>query len=416
MALTSFYTALTGLNNNSLSINIIGDNLANMNTIGFKAGKASFGELLAGLQGTSTNGNPISFGLGSTLSGITHMDNQGTLNYTGCSTDAAINGNGFFVVSTGEGQGYTRAGSFEYNSEGGLLSSDGFEILGYMAINGSLDTSNGLGPIEIHKGQLMPARATDSLAFLANLDSRIANNETFAAPAQIYDSLGTGHAVTMEYTKTGAGAWTWTATIPAVDTTGGLETDPPVSIGTGSLTFDTDGRLTAPAANPTLSVTGLASGAADMTVTLRLFDSNNNGFLTNYASESTSNETNQNGNAASVLKDISIDSSGVIIGVAEDGGTAILAQLAMADFPNIEGLLKYKGSTFIALPSAGDPSIGIAGTGGRGSIIGSSLEQSNVDMATEFVSLIAAQRAYQANSRIITTTDELYQEAINIKR
>ena len=408
MALTSFYTAMTGLNNNSLSINLIGDNLANMNTIGFKSSKANFGELLAGLQGTSENGNPITFGLGSSLTGITRTNTQGTVSYSGRSTDAAINGNGFFVVSVNGGQGFTRAGKFEFNSDGGLVSSDGYEILGYMAENGQLNNSGELVPIQIQKGQLLTPTATTSMDIRANLDSSAEDGTVFASTAQIYDSLGTAHAVTLEYTKTSTGNWSWTANIPAEDTTGNT------LIGSGDLTFDGQGNLTAPAANPTLTITGLISGGNDATIEFRLLDENGNGLLTSLSSESGVSSTSQDGRAPSILKDISIDASGVIMGLSETGGTVTLAQLALADFPNVEGLQKYKGSTFISFPSSGDPSIGVAGTGGRGSIVGASLEQSNVDMAQEFVDLIVAQRAYQANSSIIKTTDELNQVALSL--
>jgi flagellar hook protein FlgE len=414
MPLTSFYTALTGINNNSLAINIVGDNLANMNTTAFKTGKASFAELLAGLSGTSSTGNPISFGLGSTLNGITRMNTQGTITYTGNSTDAAINGNGFFVVSIGDGQGYTRSGKFEFDSQGNLVSSDGFQILGYPAVNGSIDNSV-LAPIEVRKGQNIPAVATSNLSVAANLDSQAADGSTFAASVQAYDSLGTPHTVTLTFTKTGAGAWSWSATVPAEDT-GGAVGGTPTQVGTGTLQFDEMGIMTAPATNPTLSITGLSSGAADMQVTFDLMDSGGTPAITNYARSSAVSSTTQNGFAASVLKDVSIDSSGMIMGMSENGQSIPLAQLALADFPNVEGLQKYQGSTFVAFTSSGEPSIGTAGSGGRGSIVGSSLEQSNVDMAQEFVNLIVAERAYQANSKVITTTDELYQDALNLKR
>ncbi len=411
MPLTSFYTALTGLNNNSLAINIIGDNLANMNTIGYKSGKASFAELLAGLSGTSSNGNPVVFGLGSTLNGVTHATTQGTVSYTGKSTDAAINGNGFFVVSTDGGLGFTRSGKFEFNKDGGLVSGDGYQLMGYMAVNGQIDSNGTAVPIEIKKGQVMPAKATTTLDITGNLDS---SSTAASTSIQAYDSLGATHNITVNFTGAGPN-WHWSATIPAVDT-GGAITDPAVEVGNGDMVFNSSGNLISPTANPTLSITGLASGAADMTIAFGLLDSNGKSTVTNFSSSSSTFTPSQNGSYASNLKEISIDSSGVIMGVSESGNTIALAQLALADFPNIEGLQKYKGSTFVSFPSSGDPSIGAAGAGGRGTVVGASLEQSNVDMAQEFVNLIAAQRAYQANSKIITATDELYQDSLNMKR
>jgi flagellar hook protein FlgE len=415
MELTSFYTALTGLNNNSAAINVIGDNLANMNTTAFKSSHATFAELLSGVSGTSLTGNPVSIGLGSTLNGVNRDTTQGTINYTGKSTDAAINGNGFFVVSTEGGLGFTRSGQFEFDREGNLISSDGFKAMGYMAVNGTIDNSGALTTIEIRRGQLLPASATENVSIQANLDAQAADASTFSSSVRIYDSLGAAHTATVTFTKTGMGAWDWSATIPAEDT-GGAVGDPPVQIGTGALQFDGNGVMTAPAANAALNVSGLSNGAADMAVTFRLLDNAGNPFITNYANESAISSTLQDGYESSTLAGIRINSDGVIVGLAENGKSIPLAQLALGNFPNIEGLQKYRGSTFVSFPSSGEPTIGVAGSGGRGFITGAALEQSNVDMAREFINLIVAQRAYQANSRVITTTNELYQDSLNLVR
>jgi flagellar hook protein FlgE len=417
MQLTSFYTALTGLNNNSVAINVIGDNLANMNTTSFKSGKACFAELLAGISGTSATGNPISVGLGSTLNGITHNNSQGTIVNTGNVTNAAINGNGFFVVSNNGEMAYTRSGAFTFDKDGKLLSSDGFQAMGYMGVNGTINTSGAISPIVISQGQLIPANATTNISLTANLNGSAEDGTAFSAPVTVYDSMGAAHNVTITFTKeTGAGEWSWSATIPAEDT-GGAVGDPPTEIGpTGStLTFD-GGVLPATTTNPTLTIAGLTNGAADISITFNLMDSSGNPVITNYSGESSVSKTTQDGYAASALSNVSIDNSGVITGLTENGKSIALAQLVLANFPNVDGLQKYKGSTFVAFSSSGEPSIGVGGTGGRGSVIGSSLEQSNVDMAQEFINLIVAQRAYQANSRVITTTDELYQDSLNLKR
>ncbi len=405
--LTSFYTALTGINNNSLAINVIGDNLANLNTTAFKSSKASFSELLSGLSGTSTTGNPISFGLGSMLNGVERTTSQGTITYTGSTTDAAINGNGFFIVSTDGGMGFTRSGKFEFDKDGNFVSADGFQVMGYPAVQGQIDTTAAIAPISIRKGQSIPAKATSTFSISENLDAQAADGSTFNSSVQIYDSLGTAHTLTLTFTKTGAGAWSWTAGIPAGEGT---------VAGSGNLQFDNTGKMTLPADNPTISLTGLTSGAADMQVAFNLRDTAGDPTITNYSSSSMVTWTSQDGFAASSLQNISINSDGVLIGLTDKGETIPLAQLALADFPNVEGLQKFQGSTFVGFNSSGEPSIGTAGTGGRGAVVGSSLEQSNVDMAQEFINLIVAQRAYQANSRVITTTDELYQDEINLKR
>jgi len=422
MTLTSFYTALTGINNNSLAINVIGDNLANMNTVAFKAGSASFSELLAGMSGTGATGNPISFGLGATLNGINHNTVQGTINYTGNPINAAINGNGFFVVSIEDGQGYTRAGNFQFDKDGNLITADGFQLVGYMGVDGQIDNNGALSPIEIRLGQTIPAVATTNIAFNTTLQvvtpdpASTSDPITYKDSVRVYDSLGLAHELTVTYAcDPTTGDWSWSATIPAADV-GGAASDPPFEINSGDLTFDVNGRLDGATTNPTLQITGLADGAADMAITLNLLDADGNPLIMQQGSSSFTTESQQDGLAASSLAKVSIDSSGVIMGTTGNGESIALAQLAIATFPNVEGLQKYKGSTFAEFTSAGEPSIGIAGMGGRGTITGASLEQSNVDMAQEFINLIVAERAYQANSRVITTTDELYQEALNMKR
>ncbi len=413
MPLTSYYTALTGLNTNSMAINVIGDNLANMNTTAFKSGQAAFSELLAGSSGTDAAGNPISVGLGSTLNGIIRSNNQGTIINTGNATDVAINGNGFLVVSQNGEMAFTRSGSLKLDKDGNLISADGFQVMGYMGTAGVINTGGSIVPIRIEKGQVIPPTATANLSIRANLDAAAADNSTFSSPITVFDSLGAQHTVTVTFTKTGAGAWSWSATIPAVDT-GGAAGDPGSVIGSGNLQF-TDGIMTAPTTNPTLNLSGLSNGAGNTSIIFNLLDANGNPLFTSYARESAVSNTTQDGSAASAVNQVSIDSSGVIIGITDGGRSISLAQLVLADFPNVDGLQKIKGSTFAAFSSAGEPSIGVAGSGGRGYIVGSSLEQSNVDMAQEFVNLIRAQRAYQANARVIATTDQLYQDSLNLK-
>ena len=418
MPLTSIYTALTGINNASVAMNVIGDNLANMNTTAFKAGNANFSELLAGLSGTSSTGDPISMGLGSTLSGVDSNWSQGTINSTGNSMDVAINGNGFFVVSTNGGMGFTRAGQFSLDQDGNLLSPDGFQLLGYPAVNGAINTSAALQPINIKEGQIIPGTATTSLTVSANLDAQAVDGSSFSSSVQVFDSLGSPHTVDLTFAKTGAGQWSWSATVPATDM-GGASTDPAVQVGNGTLAFDGTGKLVVAdptAANPTLAISGLADGANAMNLSFNLWDSQGNTFITNYASDSTVSSSSQNGFSSSALNAISINSDGVIMGSTASGQSIPMAQLALADFPNVGGLEKYQGSTFVTFSSSGDPSIGVAGTGGRGTITGSSLEQSNVDMAQEFVDLIVAQRTYEANSRVITTWDQLVQDSLNLIR
>ena len=413
--LTSFYSALTGLNSNALMINVVGDNLANINSTAFKGSKSFFAELVGSGADTATNGNPVQVGLGSASVGVSPIFTQGSIQSTGRSSDVAIGGNGFLVVSTGDGIGYTRAGNLTFTKDGEMITGDGFKLVGYPAVNGLVDTSAGLEPIIVPKGSSQPPQATTEVSVSANLDAREADNGTFSTSVQVYDSLGTPHVVSLQFTKTGNGTWDWVASVPAVET-GGAATDPPTQVGTGTLTFDSNGLMTGPAADPTMSITGLADGAADMTLTFALRDANGNPLITNYSSASAVSFSTQDGFAASVLREISFGSDGTVTGIYESGQVRPLAQVVLATFPNLEGLLKFKGSTFVSSASSGEPSVGVPGTGGRGTLTGGALELSNVDIAQEFTNIIVAQRGYQANSRVITVTDELYQDAINMKR
>ena len=456
MALTSFFTALTGLNSNSHTINVIGDNLANMNTIGFKAGKATFAEIIGGMSGFSATGNPIVFGQGSMLNGVVHKQAQGTPEYTGNSTDAMINGNGYFVVETGNGGiGYTRAGRFQFNSEGTLVSSDGYKLMGYKANEaGEIEQALGITSLDIRMGQFVPATGTSSVRAAVNLDSQVPSlngdslavppippsndpKSVFVTPIEIFDPLGAQQVIQLRFEKVSIPGeaepeWSMSAFILVPDPVNPGADPTPVALtinnGTVSgadftLNFDKQGKLdtatmplklilTVPAGVP------VADGTMDLAkIELLLFDpKNGSSMFTSAASNSATSATYQNGYASSSLKSVSFNNEGVIIGQAANGNSIQLGQLAIATFPNIEGLQKYNGSTLLASMNAGEPSIGAANAGGRGSINGGSLEMSNVDMAEEFVNLIIAQRAFQANARMITTSDELYMEAINLKR
>jgi len=415
--LNSLNIALTGLNNNSLAINVIGNNLANLNTTAFKGSKTSFSELLGGLATTTaSDGNPIQIGQGVSVPAVSPVFTQGAIEYTGRATDAAISGNGFFVVETGQGsQGYSRAGNFGFSKTGVLINDEGFNVLGYSAKAGVIDQTTPPGAITILKGGSLPPRITSVFDIVANLDSEAAVDDVFSTTVTIYDSLGASHVVTLNFTNTAPGAWSWESTMSALDT-GGTATDPPVSLGTGTVAFDETGVLTGVTDNPTIDIAGLANGAADMTLEFALLDDDGNPRLTGYSAPSSVSSTSQDGYATSVLRDFSIDSDGVISGIFDNGMLQPLAQLVLANFSNEQGLIKFKGSTFVPGTNSGEPSIGVPGTGGRGAIKGGSLEQSNVDLAQEFTDLIVAQRGYQANSRMISTTDELMQEAINLTR
>ncbi len=413
--LTSFFTGVSGIEANSQAINVIGNNLANINTTGFKAARSTFAELLGSVS-YSADGNPIQVGLGTISAGVSPLFTQGSIQNTGRSTDVALSGSGFFVVSNGSGEAYSRAGNFSFNGTGQLVNSDGYTVLGYMASAGIINANQPLSPITIQGSRNLPPKATTTLGITANLDSQAAVNSSFSTAVQVYDSLGFAHTTTFTFTKTGISDWNWSASVPSQDTLGGAAGNPPVSIGSGVFTFDGAGVMSAPAANPTLSITNLADGATDQDITFEVLDSSGFPRFTGNSGASATSSVSQDGYASSTLRDVAIDSAGIIRGIYDNGQVNPLAQLAVANFNNPEGLLKFTGASFVSSVSSGEPSIGTARTGGRGTVVGSSLELSNVDIAEQFTNLIVAQRGYQANSRVITTTDELYQEAINLKR
>ncbi len=413
--LTSFYTGMSGVSANSQAINVIGNNLANINTTGFKASRTNFAELLGSLS-YAADGNPIQVGLGTISAGVAPLFTQGSIQTTGRSSDVAISGSGFFVVSTGTGNAYTRAGNFGFSGTGELVNSDGFTVLGYMASGGIINANAPVSPITIQGSRNLPPKATSTLGITANLDSHAAVNSNFTTSVQVFDSLGLAHTVTFTFTKTGPTDWSWTASIPSLDTIGGASGNPPVNIGSGTFAFDGSGIMTAPTTNPTLSIVSLANGATNRDITFEVLDSSGFPRFTGNSGTSAVSSVSQDGYSSSTLRDVAIDGEGVIRGIYDNGQVNPLAQLALANFNNPEGLLKFTGSCFVSAASSGEPSIGTARTGGRGTVNGSSLELSNVDIAEQFTNLIVAQRGYQANSRVITTTDELYQEAINLKR
>jgi flagellar hook protein FlgE len=413
--LTSFFTGMSGVSANSQAINVIGNNLANINTTGFKSARTNFAEMLGSLS-YSANGNPIQVGLGTVSAGVSPLFSQGSIQTTGRSTDVAMSGSGFFVVSTGTGNAYTRAGNFSFSGTGELVNADGYTVMGYMASDGIINANAALSAITIQGSRNLPPKSTTALGITANLDSQAEVNSTFSTAVQVFDSLGLAHTVTFSFTKTGTSDWTWGATIPSTDTAAGAAGAPPVAIGSGTFAFDGSGIMTVPIGNATLTINGLADGAVDSTIDFQIFDTNNVSRFTGNSGASAVSSVFQDGYASSTLRDVAIDGAGIIRGIYDNGQVNPLAQLAIANFNNPEGLLKFTGSCFVKAASSGEASIGAARTGGRGTVNGSSLELSNVDIAEQFTNLIVAQRGYQANSRVITTTDELYQEAINLKR
>ncbi|MBZ5631110.1 MAG: flagellar hook protein FlgE [Acidobacteriia bacterium] len=409
----SFSIPLSGLNSDSQALSAIANNLANLNTVGYKATRPLFRDLYYQQVGTTGGGDPIQVGAGTALASNGSVFTQGSKDNTGVPTDVAIQGDGFFAVQKDGMQLFTRAGNFSQGPDGALVATDGSNVLGYSAANGVIDPNQPVGPITIARGQVTPANATTTVQLGMNLDSNAAIGDTFSTPSPMYDSLGAQHVLTFNFTKTAANAWDYNVSIPAADvgTTG-----PPVVVSSGSLGFDGTGTLVSPPADVTgVNITGLADGANDASMTWTLFSAGVP-VVTQMAAPSAAANSHQDGYPSGSLLDFNIGSDGVIEGNFSNGQTRAIGQIAIASFANPEGLMSTGSNSFQETLASGTASIGAPDSGGRGSLVGGCLELSTADIAHEFAQLILAQRGYQANAKVVTAFDEITQDTINLKR
>ncbi|MCB1052346.1 MAG: flagellar hook protein FlgE [Acidobacteria bacterium] len=426
MLVGSFYSGLAGLQAASFALNTIGNNLANVNTVGFKRSQANFAELLTNsISGLSGNGNPIQVGLGVRQTEVVARFAQGSIQSTGIKTNLAIQGEGFFLVDYNGGSAFTRAGNFSLNAEGYLVNSEGFVVRGFLADGaGNINLSAGLQDIQVDLGQTAPPAATTLVRYLSNLSADAAVGETYQTSVEIFDSLGISHPLTITYTKSAANTWDYTFTTddPAATIDVGNGT------ASGQLIFDGAGNLTSvngTAITPgdgldvdlTLSISGYTNGSNPLSVVWDVEDDTNSQiFLSQYGSNNSTGTVYQDGYGTGVLQDIDFSPDGTMIGYYSNGLSLDLARVAVATFNNNNGLRKIAGNLYFSTQASGPASIDGEGTGGRGSVVSSSLENSNVDISEEFTAMIIHQRGYQSNSKIITTVDTLLQEAINLKR
>src|ERR1700722_19263034 len=406
----SFSKALTGLQADTVSLNTIGNNLANLNTTAYKDQSTTFEDLFYQQIGTSGSNNPIQVGVGTKVSGTDTNFLQGSLSTTGNSADMALQGNGFFVVQQGGVQALTRAGNFQLDAVGNLTTVDGEQVMGYPATGGVVNANAGLVPLTVPVGVNEAAQATQNFSVTANLDASAATGTAFTTPVTMYDSLGQSHSVTVSYTKTGANTWDYSVALPAADATGTPTNN------TGTLTFDTNGNLLSPAANVAgITFPGLTDGASDMSFNWNLYANGSSTIAQSTAASSTT-ASNQDGYASGTYQSFTVDANGVISASFSNGHTQDIGQLAVASVTNPEGMVLTGNNNYMTTAASGAATVGVAGAGGRGTIEDSALEQSNVDISTEFANLIVAQRAFQANSKTITTFDTLTQDIMGMVR
>jgi flagellar hook protein FlgE len=413
----SFATSLSGLQANSQDLEVISNNLANLNTTAYKGATANFQDLFYQQLGTSGDGNAIQVGVGTQIGSIPADFTEGNIQSTGVSTDVAIEGSGFFVGQTTSGQDiYFRAGDLSTLANGTLVAPDGSEVLGFPAVNGIVNPSGSPAPIVIAAGAISPPLATANAAITMNLDSGTPVGGTFSTALTVYDSLGAPHVLTYNFTNTGPLDWNYSITIPAADV-GGAAGAAPVVVKAGTMTFSGTGQLLTPAADvAAIPIAGLADGANTLTFNWNLYapGPGGAGLITQDAAASSASDTQQDGFASGSLVSFSIGADGTIDGSFSNGQTQALGQILLANFPNLEGLSRIGTNEFAATLSSGAANIGVAGTGGRGTLSGGALEASNVDISTQFANLIVAESGYQANAKVVTTLDTVIQDTINL--
>jgi flagellar hook protein FlgE len=412
---TSFSTALSALGALSTAVDVVGNNLANLNTPGFKASLVSFHDLVTQSLGAGLGETQVGFGVGRPVT-LRHFA-QGAIQSSPGPLDAAIQGDGFLVVRSNAGTLlYTRGGNLQVDKSGHLLTATGERVQGWTSIGGVVDTNLAIGDIVVPVGSLKAPVPSTSFSFDLNLDASATAGPPpaqFSTSIEVYDSLGASHVVTVSFVKNAtAGQWDYSISIPDSDVSS------PVTPLTGSITFDSNGRLVTPTASgpfPAFTVTGLNSGAADLTLTWNLYNGTTPR-LTQYSQPSAVSANAQNGSPAAQLIRAGLDDGGRILAQYSDGQQIMVGQLAMAAIRNPESLIAAGNNNYLLSARTALPAIGVPGTGGRGSILGGSVEFSTVDIAREFTNLIVLQRGYQANTRVVTTVDELSQETINLKR
>ena len=410
----SLYIGISGLMAHGDAISVVGDNIANASTVGYKRNRASFSDLLGGELGSQRLGGGVRLG------GTQTMYDQGAITQTGNNMDLAISGGGMFVVKGSHGghagQYYTRDGRFQMDNKGYMVDQHGMRLQGYtIAPDGTRQTS--IGDLALG-AKMSPPVPTSKSGMNLNLDANATTpalpfdpanptaTSNYATSQTVYDSLGNSHHVDMYFRNNGAGGWEYHAMVDGGELAGGTA-GTPTEIGTGTITFDTSGNLTA----QTGSLTASFLNAAPNQAIAMAFDG-----TTSVASASTINSIDNDGHSAGKLIDVAIGDDGKITGVYDNGDKIAIAQVALANFASEEGLERVGDGMMSATGASGEALIDVAGTGARGSLVSGALEASNVDLGTELVTLIAYQRAFQANAKTVTTADEMMSDINNLKR
>ncbi|WP_073342364.1 flagellar hook protein FlgE [Caldanaerobius fijiensis] len=430
----SMFSAVSGLKAEQAAMDVIGNNVANVNTVGFKASRVTFKDVMSQLikgasmpQDNRGGTNPQQVGLGVAIGSIDTLFSQGSSQRTDNPLDVMIDGNGFFTVGDLTGsKSYTRAGNFGVDSNGNLVTAGGLYVYGWQADStGKVDTSGNLVPLNLYNKISKEAKATQNITIGGNLNANLAVNDSMTYNEMIYDSQGRTHIINLKFTKTGNNTWNLEVTSydPALGATLNQNgTITPVQIlQPTQISFDANGNLINPNPNQNngryiinLSVSDSDGAASPQNINLDITP------LTQFAGvgneKDTIKEVSKDGNPAGTMEGFKIDQYGNIIVTYSNGQNFIIGQLAIASISNPMGLEKVGDNLYKLTPNSGEAEYGAAGTGGRGVLNPGSLEMSNVDLAQEFTNMIITQRGYQANSRVITASDTMLQDLINIVR
>ena len=417
----SFSSALSALSAMATAVDVVGNNLANLNTPGFKTSSVSFRDLVTQSMGSGLGETQVGFGTAQPLT--FRQFTQGSVQTSSGLLDAAIQGDGFFVVKDDAGKVlYTRAGNFLTDKNGNLMTNTGMHVQGWSTIDpltNTVNTVGAIGNIVVPTGTLKTPTVTTNFNLDLNLQSTAAADVTsqFSAPMTVYDSLGTSHLLTINFQKAGINQWTYNVTVPGEEVTGGTA-GTPFGVAGGTLTFNSDGKLADPAwGTPiTFSITGLSDGAADMNLTWDPYTAAGVGRITQFGQPSAYSASSQNGSAAAQLIKVGLANGGGILAQYSNGDQVVVAQLALASIRNADSLLAVGDNNYQLSARSAIPAIGTPGTGGRGSIVGGALEASTSDIAREFTNLIVYQRGYQANARVVSAQHQLSQDTINLIR
>jgi len=418
----------TGLVNQSAALSVIGNNIANVSTTGFKGSRVEFADLLSASGGDALG----DVGLGSRIGAVRMLFDQGAIEKTGREKDLAIQGEGFFLVGDPGAPLFTRAGNFTSDENGNIVTTGGLALLGRDVSETTGAAVGALAPINL-EGLGSQARATTALTVAANLDANgqipaggfdpssfanAFNSSTHATTVSVVDSLGGAHNATIFFTRTGTNAWRYDIAFDAGEVEspapGALGAGDPLVIGNGTISFNTDGTLGAVTETNPVSLT--FTGAEAQTIALDFGTADGSDGLSQNAASFSLRSQSQDGFGVGELQGISVSKEGFVEALFSNGQTRVISQIALARFANEEGLIPLGDQLYRNSVDSGEPVVDAPQTGGRGSIIGYSLENSNVSLADQFIDLISTQRSFQANTRIITSSDQLLAELLNVIR